>query len=65
VVLAANLSPAASSEPSPEVLALLAERQAARTQREWASADMLRQRIAQLGWQVLDTPGGPQLEQIL
>lgn len=64
-VQAASLAPAAPAEPSPEVLALLAERQAARTQREWASADMLRQRIAQLGWQVLDTPDGPQLEQIL
>lgn len=59
-----SLPPADPSGPSEEVLALLAERQAARVQREWASADALRELIAELGWQVLDTPDGPQLEPI-
>jgi hypothetical protein len=59
-----DLPAAARPEPPPEVLALLIERQAARARREWASADALRQQMAQLGWQVLDTPSGPQLEQI-
>ncbi len=48
--------------PSPpaEVLALVAEREAARRRRDWAAADALRARIAALGWQVRDTPEGPQ-----
>jgi hypothetical protein len=54
-------APPAQMEPPLEVLALLEQRQAARAQREWASADTLRQQMAGLGWQVLDTPTGPQL----
>jgi hypothetical protein len=41
-----------------DVLHLLEERQAARTARDWARADLLRARIAALGWQVQDTPQG-------
>jgi hypothetical protein len=54
---------AASSAPAPttKVLALLAEREAARRQRDWAGADALRARLQALGWQVNDTPAGPQL----
>lgn len=52
----------APPEPPAEVLALVEERHQARTQRDWDTADDLRQRIAALGWNVLDTPGGPQLE---
>ena len=44
------------------VLALVQARQDARTRRDWAAADMLRQRIAELGWQVIDTPDGPRLQ---
>ena len=46
----------------PEVLALVEERQAARQRKDWAQSDVLRQRIAAAGWQVLDTPEGPKLE---
>lgn len=46
--------------PPAEVLALVAEREAARRRRDWAAADALRARIAALGWQVRDTPEGPQ-----
>jgi cyanophycinase-like exopeptidase len=49
-------------EPSPELLALVQEREAARAQRDWATADALRERIATLGWRVLDMPQGAQLE---
>ena len=49
-------------EPSSEVLALVQEREAARAQSNWATADALRERIATLGWRVLDTSQGPQLE---
>lgn len=59
-------APAAStlSEPLPEVLILLKKRQAFRKQPDWTGADDLCQQIADLGWQVLDTPEGPQLEPI-
>ncbi len=49
-------------EPSPEVVALVRERERARARCDWARADALRACIADLGWQVQDTPGGPQLE---
>jgi hypothetical protein len=52
-------------EPSAEVLALLEQRHLARSQRDWARSDALRQQIAGLGWQVLDTPQGPRLEPLL
>lgn len=50
-------------EPPPAVvLALVDERQAARQRKDWAKADELRDQIAALGWQVLDTPDGPKVE---
>ena len=51
--------------PSPpqEVLDLVERRQAARQRKDWAASDALREQIAVLGWQVLDTPQGPQLIQ--
>lgn len=48
-------------QPPDSVLALMADRSTARQQKEWATADRLRDQIATLGWQVLDTPDGPQL----
>ncbi len=47
--------------PPQEVLDLAAARQAARRARDWAAADALREQIAALGWEVRDTPSGPQL----
>lgn len=47
------------SKPPPEVLVLLRKRQAFQKQRNWTSADELRQQIADLGWQGLATPEGP------
>ncbi len=54
--------PAAASSPPPEVALLAQERESARARRDWAAADALRGQIAALGWQVLDTQTGPQLE---
>jgi cyanophycinase-like exopeptidase len=48
-------------EPSPDVLALVEEREVARARRDWAAADALRDQIAARGWQVRDTPAGPEL----
>ncbi|MGC8857039.1 MAG: CysS/YqeB C-terminal domain-containing protein [Anaerolineae bacterium] len=50
--------------PSPEVLALLEERRLARSCRDFATSDALRQQIAALGWQVQDTPEGQKLVKI-
>ncbi|MEI6713859.1 MAG: cysteine--tRNA ligase [Verrucomicrobiota bacterium] len=44
-----------------EVLALVAEREKARAERNWARSDELRNAIAILGWTVKDTKQGPQL----
>ncbi len=50
-------------EPVPsEIQKLIEERQAARERRDWGLADQLRDQIAALGWQVLDTPEGPRIE---
>jgi cyanophycinase-like exopeptidase len=52
----------AASTPDGQVLALLAKRTEARTHKAWVEADQLRTEIEVLGWRVLDTPDGPQLE---
>ncbi|MBR6470369.1 MAG: cysteine--tRNA ligase [Victivallales bacterium] len=43
-----------------EVVSLTEQRAAARKARDWARADQLRDQIAALGWEVKDTPKGPQ-----
>ena len=50
-----------TSDPPPDVASLVAEREAARERRDWASSDELRERIVELGWQVSDTPSGPEV----
>lgn len=45
----------------PEVLALVAERQAARAAKDWKASDRLREEIAKRGWVVQDTPQGPKV----
>jgi cysteinyl-tRNA synthetase len=42
-----------------EVTALVEARTAARTARDWARADALRAELETLGWDVTDTPDGP------
>jgi cysteinyl-tRNA synthetase len=49
------------TEPDPEVRDLLSQRQAAREQRDFATADALRGRLREAGWLVRDTPQGPEL----
>ena len=54
------------SEPMPaEVRALLEERAAARSARDWERADALRDRIAALGWEVQDTANGSSARPVL
>ena len=51
----------AATAPDERVGALLAEREAARAARDFATADLRRDEIAALGWDVRDTPQGAQL----
>ena len=48
-------------EHSPKVQGLLAERAAARTNKDWAASDRLRAELAELGVVVVDTAGGQQV----
>lgn len=57
--LAAHEADEETPSPPADVLALVAEREAARHRRDWATADALRDRIAALGWRVQDTSAGP------
>jgi cysteinyl-tRNA synthetase len=45
-----------------EVQGLMAQREAARRQKNFKEADALRERIAQLGYEVIDTPQGPKIK---
>jgi cysteinyl-tRNA synthetase len=48
-------------EAPSEVLALVEQRQAARSKRDWKRADALRDEILSRGWAVEDTPAGPRV----
>ncbi len=56
-----NLLVADAVEPPQDVLELLREREQARAARDYAEADRIRDRIALLGWEVRDGPGGAEL----
>jgi hypothetical protein len=64
--VAAHPPPGAAAPAVPEVPAevrrLIEEREQARTRKDWASADTLRQRILASGWMVTDTLEGPVAE---
>jgi cysteinyl-tRNA synthetase len=47
--------------PDASALALLAERERARAQRDFTEADRLRDELLAMGWQVRDGPEGPEL----
>jgi cysteinyl-tRNA synthetase len=51
----------AEEQADPEAQALLAERERARSDGDFDRADELRDRLAQRGWEVRDTPGGARL----
>ncbi|MCA9942609.1 MAG: hypothetical protein KC449_03975, partial [Anaerolineales bacterium] len=51
-----------AEQPIPDsVLALAEQRQAARAAKNWAAADALRDQIAAAGYDITDTPSGPEL----
>lgn len=43
-----------------ELMDLIERRTAARASKDWASADAIRNELKALGWEVIDTPDGPQ-----
>ncbi len=61
VLALADLLRVPVSEAPAEALELAQQREAARAQRDWALADLLRERLAELGWEVRDSPQGPEL----
>jgi cysteinyl-tRNA synthetase len=56
-----NLLAEEDEAPDPEAEQLLREREEARAARDFATADSRRDQLAELGWDVRDTPQGPQL----
>ena len=57
-----NSQAAQRPQPGPDILALVAQRDADRAAGRWAEADALRQAVEALGWRIQDTGNGPQLE---
>ena len=55
----ATLPPSAPVELPPHVAELIEQRERARKARDWPSADALRRQIADLGYEIEDTPQGP------
>jgi cysteinyl-tRNA synthetase len=51
----------AEPPPSEEAVELLHAREAARAEREFATADRIRDELRELGWEVRDGPDGPEL----
>ncbi len=52
---------AAPEELPPRVAGLVEQRERARQARDWSTADALRRQIADLGYQIQDTPQGPRV----
>ena len=57
----ANLLEVPVIEPPPRARELAGQREQARSAREFAQADALREQIRELGWEVRDGPDGPEL----
>jgi hypothetical protein len=51
----------AAPQVPPDVGALVAAREKARHERDWATADGLRRTITEMGWSIEDTPDGPRV----
>lgn len=52
------------AEAGAEVVGLMAERAAAREAGDWERADRIRKKLAELGWEVRDTPEGGKLRKL-
>jgi cysteinyl-tRNA synthetase len=56
-----NLLARDAAQAPADVLELRDARERARSEREWAQADRLREQLRSRGWEVRDGPGGPEL----
>jgi len=45
-----------------EIMALVEEREKARSAKQWKDADELRERVRQAGYEIEDTPKGPKIK---
>lgn len=63
-VEATALQDPATPSPTQELLDLVARRETARSSRDWVKSDTLRRAIRAGGWEVRDTPSGPELKAI-
>jgi cysteinyl-tRNA synthetase len=61
VLALANLLDPDQAQAPAEALALSDARERARADRDFAEADRLREQLRELGWEVRDGPGGPEL----
>jgi cysteinyl-tRNA synthetase len=57
----ANVLDVTAVDAPAEAVALLEAREQARSERDWARADQLRDQLQALGWEVRDSAGGPEL----
>ncbi|MGO9901044.1 MAG: cysteine--tRNA ligase [Solirubrobacteraceae bacterium] len=57
----ANLVEVEQASASAAVKALLQDRERARARRDWVRADLIREQLRRLGWEVRDGPDGPEL----
>ncbi len=64
VTLAAELSGYEGSDPEEAVEALLAARAVARSEKNWAAADAVRDGLKELGFTIEDTPRGARVEYV-
>ncbi len=60
-VLGLKLSEWEPEEVPSEIMALVAERQIARSEKRWDDADRLREEVATAGYEIEDTPEGPRV----
>jgi hypothetical protein len=58
----ARLEQKSTPEPPAEVTELVAKREEARAEQDWETADAIRDQVADLGWQIKDTPAGSEVE---
>jgi len=56
--------PAAKADVPEEIMTLVQARTQARADKDWAAADKARDDLAALGYEVIDTPDGPEVKTI-
>lgn len=60
----AEWKPAVKAEVPEEIMKLVQARSQARTDKDWAAADKARDELAALGFEVIDTPDGPEVKKL-